>query len=67
MDSRGHLLPVLAQLADLIHHRTLLDLVHRDGGCTELWAPPRTAVRVQHTLRETAALSSGGEGVCSHC
>lgn len=52
VDSRGHLPPVLAQLADLVHHRTLLDLVHGDGRCAELRAPPAHSCQVQHTLRE---------------
>lgn len=44
--------PVLAQLADLVYHRTLLDLVHGDGGCAELRATPAHSRQVQHTLRE---------------
>ena len=51
-ESRGHLPPVLAQLADLVYHRTLLDLVHGDGGCAELRATPAHSRQVQHTLRE---------------
>lgn len=48
----GHLPPVFAQLADLVHNHTLLDLVQGDCRSAELWARLPHGCQVQHTLRE---------------
>lgn len=62
--ARGHLPPVFAQLADLVHHRALLDLVQGDRGRAEPWVSPAHGRQVQHTLREQQHCVQVAEGVC---
>lgn len=49
---QGHLPPVLAQLADLVHDNALLDLVQGHGRCAQLGIVPSQGRQVQHTLSE---------------
>lgn len=59
-----HLPPVLAQLADLVHEHTLLDLVQGDGGRAQLREAAPRRCQVQHTLRERQHHAQVAQGVC---
>lgn len=61
---KEHLPPVFAQLADLVHKHTLLDLVQGDGGRAQLREAAPRCCQVQHTLREHQHHVQVAQGVC---